>query len=430
MRITEVRVIVTCPMRNYVVVKIMTDEPGLYGVGDATLNGRELAVASALREHIAPLLVGKDPDRIEDIWQMLFRGTYWRGGPVLMTALAGIDVALWDIKGKRAGLPVYSLLGGKTREGALAYSHAGGRDFVEVEDNVRGMMARGFKVVRAQVAIPGNAGTYGAGGAQEAASARWTAPISPDRALADVDGGSAEETPIWGDGGPMPQMETWEPGPYLRTIPRLFAHLRDKLGEKVELFHDVHERLTPIQAARLAKELEPYHLFFLEDCLRPEHKESFRIIRQHTTTPLAMGELFHTKWECLPLLTEQLIDFIRCDLGHIGGITEAKKIAAVAECYYVQTAWHGPGDIGPAMHAANVHVDVAIPNFGVQEMVAFPDVVHEVLPGAPVFKDGYLYPCELPGLGVDVDEVAAAKYPYERAYLPNSRRADGSVMDW
>ena len=416
MRITEVRVIVTCPSRNYVVVKIMTDEPGLYGVGDATLNGRELAVASAITEHIAPLLIGHDPDRIEDIWQMLFRGTYWRGGPVLMTALAGIDTALWDIKGKRANLPVYSLLGGKTREGVLGYTHAGGRDFNEVEDEVRRATERGFKVVRAQVAIPGAVGTYGVGGAEEAATATWRPPNA-------VPGG-------WGDGHAMPAVESWEPGAYLRTIPKLFAHLRNKLGDEIELFHDVHERLTPIQAARLAKELEPYHLFFLEDCLRPEHKESFRLIRSHSTTPLAMGELFHTKWDCLPLLTEQLIDFIRCDLGHIGGITEAKKIAAVAECYYIQTAWHGPGDIGPATHAANVHLDFALCNFGVQEMVFFPEVVHEVLPGAPTFKDGYLQVTDAPGLGTDIDEKAATKYPYKRAYLPMTRRADGSVHDW
>jgi mannonate dehydratase len=414
MKITEVRVIVTCPTRNYVVVKILTDEPGLYGVGDATLNGRELAVASALQDHIVPLLIGRDPDRIEDIWQSLFRGTYWRGGPVLMTALAGVDGALWYIKGKRAGLPVYSLLGGKTREGALAYTHAGGSDPIEVEDDVRRKMEAGFKVVRAQVAVKGNVGTYGARGATEAASARWQ----------EASGGD------WGDGGPMPYTETWEPGPYLRAIPQLFAHLRDKLGDTVELFHDVHERLTPIQAARLGRELEPYHLFFLEDPLRPEHKESFRLIRQHTTTPLAMGELFHTRWECLPLLTEQLIDYIRCDLGHIGGITEARKIAAIAESFYIQTAWHGPGDIGPATHAANVHLDLAIPNFGVQEMVFFPEPVHEVLPGAPTCENGYLNVAEVPGLGVDVNEEAAKKYPYQRAYLPMTRRADGSVHDW
>jgi mannonate dehydratase len=433
MKITEVRTIVTCPGRNYVLVKIVTDTPGLYGVGDATLNGRELAVASALRDHIGPLLIGRDPDRIEDIWQSLFRGTYWRGGPVLMTALAGIDTALWDIKGKRAGLPVYSLLGGKTREGALAYTHAGGRDFVEVEDDVRRKMERGFKVVRCQVAIPGTVGTYGVGGGKEAASARWeqgTAKEPRDPAAGDPAPNRQALSPRWGDGGPMPHLETWEPGPYLRTIPKLFAHLRDKLGDVVELFHDVHERLTPIQAARLARELEPFHLFFLEDPLRPEHKESFRLIRQHSTTPIAMGELFHTRWECLPLLTEQLIDFIRCDLGHIGGITEAKKIAAIAESYYVQTAWHGPGDIAPMTHAANVHLDLALPNFGVQEMVFFPEAVHEVMPGAPTFQDGYLHVTDAPGLGTDIDEEAAAKHPYRRGYLPMTRRADGSVHDW
>lgn len=419
MKITEVRVIVTCPTRNYVIVKILTDEPGLYGVGDATLNGRELAVASLLQEHIAPLLIGRDPDEIEDIWQMLFRGSYWRGGPIQMTAIAGIDIALWDIKGKRAGLPVYSLLGGKTRKGALAYTHAGGSDFLETEDSVRKNIERGFKVIRCQVAIPGNKGTYGSGGEKEAASATW-----------EIKNADADQTTPWGDGGRMPFVESWEPGPYLRTIPKLFAHLRDKLGDEIELFHDVHERLSPIQAARLAKELEPHRLFFLEDPLRPEHKESFRLVRHHSTTPIAMGELFNTKWDCLPLITEQLIDYIRCDLGHIGGITEAKKIASIAECYQVQTAWHGPGDIGPPMHAANVHLDMAIPNFGVQEMVFFSDAVHEVLPGSPTFKDGYLHVTDSPGLGTDINEEAAKKYPYSRAYLPMTRRADGSVHDW
>lgn len=398
MKITDARVIVTCPGRNYVLLKIETDEPGLYGVGDATLNGRELAVAAALQEHIAPLLIGRDPDRIEDTWQSLFRGAYWRGGPVLMTALAGVDLALWDIKGKRAGMPLYSLLGGKTREGTLAYTHAGGRDFAQVEDSVRAAMARGFKVVRAQVAIAGGTGTYG------------------------VAGGTARPG--------FPPEEIWEPAPYLRTIPPLFAHLRSTLGDEVELLHDVHERLNPVQAARLARELEPYHLFFLEDPLRPEHKESFRRVREASTTPLAMGELFHTRWEFVPLITEQLIDYIRCDIGHLGGLTEARKVAALAETFHVQTAWHGPGDIAPITHAANVHLDVAIPNFGVQEMVFFPDVVHEVIPGAPAYRDGALWPSDAPGLGCDINEAAAAKYPYQRAYLPTTRRADGSVHDW
>ncbi|MCC6729303.1 MAG: D-galactonate dehydratase family protein [Chthonomonadales bacterium] len=407
MRITEVRVVVTCPGRNYVCVKVMTDEPGLHGVGDATLNGRELAVAAALREHIAPLLVGRDPDRIEDVWQDLYRGAYWRGGPVLMTALAGIDLALWDIKGKRAGMPLYSLLGGRTRDGALAYSHAGGVDYAACEDEARSLMERGFRAVRVQCGVPRVASTYGVGGASEAAAAQW------------------------GDGGPMPHVEAnWEPAAYLRVVPGLLAHLRSTLGDEVELLHDVHERLSPIQAARLARELEPFHLFFLEDPLRPEHRESFRLIRSHSTTPIAMGELFHSRYDCLQLITEQLIDYVRCDLGHIGGITEARKIAAIAEPYQVLTAWHGPGDIGPATHAANVHLDCAVPNFGIQEMVFFPEPVHEVMPGAPELLDGYLVPSERAGLGVDLDEAAAARYPYRRAYLPTVRRADGSVHDW
>ena len=416
LKITEVRIIVTCPTRNYVVVKILTDEPGLYGVGDATLNGRELAVASILKDHIAPLLIGRDPDQIEDIWQSLFRGPYWRGGPVQMTALAGVDIALWDLKGKRAGLPVYSLLGGKTRDGAWAYTHVGGKEFAEVEDSARKAMEHGFQYMRAQVAVPGMAGTYGAGGAAEAASAAWSNPAAVNQ--------------TWGDGGPMPSVERWEPSPYLHIVPRLFAHLRDKLGDKVELLHDVHERLTPIQAARLAQELEPFHLFFLEDCLRPENKDGFRLIRHHSTIPLAMGELFHSRWDCLTLITEQLIDYIRCDLGHIGGITEAKKIAVLAETYQILTAWHGPGDIGPAVHAANVHLDISLPNFGIQEMVFFPDQVQEALPGAPVFRNGRMYVTDAPGLGTDVNEKVAAKYPYQRSYLPMTRREDGSIHDW
>jgi mannonate dehydratase len=306
-------------------------------------------------------------------------------------------------------MPVYSLLGGRTRHGALAYTHVGGRDFAEVEDGVRKAMARGFRVIRAQVAVPGATSTYGAGGAAEAASATWASP----------------------DGDGMPAIEAnWDTAAYLRRIPRLFEHLRAAVGEEVHLLHDVHERLTPVEACRLARDLESARLFFLEDPLRPEHAPSFRLLRQASSTPIAMGELYTSKYECLPVVTEQLVDFIRCDLGHIGGLTEARKIAAICEPYQVMTAWHGPGDIGPPTHAANVHLDCAIPNFGVQEMAFFTDAVHEVCPGAPVYTDGYLMPSERPGLGVDLDEEAAGRYPYRRAYLPMVRRADGSLHDW
>ncbi len=406
MKITRIQVVVTCPGRNYVLLKIETDEPGLYGWGDATLNGRELAVATLLEAHIAPLLIGRDPDCIEDIWQYIFRGTYWRGGPVLMTALAGVDLALWDIKGKRAGLPVYSLLGGKTRAAALAYTHCHGYSNAQVEDAVRAAQERGFKVMRAQQEFP----AHGTGQILEVSGVNTE---TPDKSL--------------------PGLEYWEPSKYLRAIPKLFDHLRARLGDDIELLHDVHERIDPIEAARLAKDLEDYHLFFLEDPVRPEHTavlESFRLIRQHTSIPLAMGELFVNRWDALALITEQLIDFVRCDLAHIGGLTEARKIAAIAESYHVRTAWHGPGDIAPITHAANVHLDLAIPNFGIQEMTFFPERVQEVISGGPTYDKGYLWVTDRPGLGTDVDEKAAAKYPYERAYLPTMRRLDGSVQDW
>lgn len=401
MKITDIQVIVTCPGRNFVLVKILTDEPGLYGVGDATLNGRELAVAATINDHLKPLLLGKDPDQIEDIWQYIHRGSYWRGGPVLMSALAGIDIALWDIKGKRAGLPVYSLLGGKCRNGVLCYTHSSGLDFEAVTDSVHQNIEKGFKAVRAQVGLKGEGlkGNYGL---------RYSHLYK----------------------SPFPEEQIWEPGPYLRTIPKLFEHLRLKFGEEIELLHDAHERCTPIEAGRLLRELEPYHLFYLEDPLRPEHKESFRRIRGYSTTPIAMGELFHSKWDCLPLITEQLVDYIRCTVTHIGGITEAKKIAAIGEPFHVKMAFQGPPDVSPIGHAANVHLDLSMPNFGIQEWPFHEEIVKEVITGGPFFENGYLKVHDTPGLGCDINEEAAKKYPYQRAYLPTCRRLDGSVQDW
>ena len=408
LKITDVRVIVTCPDRNYVLVKVLTSEPGLYGVGDATLNGRELAVAATLEKHIAPMLIGRDPQQVEDIWQCLYRAPYWRAGPVQMTALAGIDLALWDIKGKLAGMPVYQLLGGRTRRGVLAYTHATGNNFDETEDAVRRAMEYGFKAVRAQVAIPGLEGTYGT-------SLRKTSEETAGRVDQQAD---------------LPTTEVFEPGPYLRTIPKLFEHLRLKLGDEVELLHDVHQKLSPLEAARLAHDLEPYRLFFLEDPVPPEAKDGLRLIRQRSATPIAMGEIIHSPLDFVPLITERLIDYLRCAVTHIGGLTVARKLASLAEFYQVKTAWHGPADVAPPAHAASVHLDLAIQNFGIQELVFFPDVAREVIPGGPLFQGGYMDVEDSPGLGTDVDEELARKYPYRRSYLPLARRKDGSVHDW
>lgn len=392
MAITDVKVILTCPGRNYTLVKIMTDS-GVTGVGDGTLNGSEAVVAQMLT-HMRELIIGHDEDRIGDIWQMLYHWGYWRNGPIFKSAIGAIDVALWDIKGKKAGMPIYQLIGGRARTGAMVYGHAHGKDLAEVEDSVRSFIERGYKVIRAQP------GPYGGAGMLSRTPAR-----RPD----------------------LPPTDTFEPTPYLIQAPALFAYLRDKLGPSVELLHDVHEQLTPNQAAWLAKALEPYRLFYLEDALRPEYIEGFRLIRQQSTTSLAMGELITTREQCLALFREQLIDYIRIAPIHVGGITEALKIATLAEPYQIKTAFHGAADIGPIGQAAALTVDVVIPNFGVQEWMNFQQPVYDVISGACKLVEGYANPNEAPGLGMDIDEAAAAKYPYNPAWMPLVRRADGTV---
>lgn len=392
MNIVDIRTFICSPTQSYVTVKIVCED-GVYGVGDATLNGREQAVAAALREHLTPVLLTLDADRIEDIWQHVYRGTYWRGGPVLMAALSGIDMALWDIKAKRAGMPLYQLLGGKSRNFCRVYTHINGHSIDAVVDDAKRKMEQGFTALRPTVAIPGCSGTYGVGG------------------------GYGSE-------------EIWEPEPYLKTIPRLFERLRSELPEEIDLLFDSHERLTPIEACRLAKSLEPYHLFFLEDPLRPEHKESFRLLRRHTTVPLAMGETWGPKWDWLTVITEQLIDFVRLGIPHVGGVTEARKIAAIAEPYQIKTAFHGAADMSPISHACHTHVNLAIANFGIQEWTDHNATVREVLLGGPFRRDDAVTLDDTPGHGCDINEDAVASHPYRRGHLPTVRRRDGSVHDW
>jgi len=389
-KITDLKTILTAPNGiRLVVVKVLTSDPGLYGLGCATFTQRPLAVATAVEEYLKPFLLGKDPDQIEDIYQSSFVSSYWRNGPVLNNALSGVDMALWDIKGKRANMPVYQLLGGKCRHAARLYAHASGREFQEVEENVRKFMEQGYRYVRAQVAVPGYS-TYGARGQR---------------------GGA------------------WEPAPYVRTAVRLFEHLRSRLGYEVELLHDVHERVPPIQAIELAKELERYHLFFLEDPFAPEDIGYFRLLRQHSSIPIAMGELFNNPNEYVPLIKDQLIDFIRVHISQIGGLSMARKLAALCEFFAVRTAWHGPGDVSPVGHAANLHLDLACYNFGIQEQHLFPEETREVFPGCPEIRDGYIWPNEKPGLGIDIDEELAAKFPAPAGGIWEPiRREDGTVI--
>jgi mannonate dehydratase len=406
LKITAVRAICTAPDGiRLVVVKVETSEPGLYGLGCATLTQRPLAVVTAVREYLEPFLIGRDPDDIEDMYQSAYVSSYWRSGPVLNNALSGVDQALWDIKGKRAGMPVYQLMGGKCRSSAALYAHASGGDFEELEDKIRRFMERGYRYVRCQMVVPGYS-TYGS-------------TIRP---------ASASATP----GRLLPNQQPWEPTPYCRLVPKMFEHLRSRLGDEVELLHDVHERVPPVQAIGLAKELEQYHLFFLEDLLAPEDNEYFRIVRQQTSTPLAMGELFVNQAEYVPLIRDRLIDFIRVHISDIGGLSMARKLAAFCEFFGVRTAWHGPGDVSPVGHAANLQLDLACHNFGIQEQHEFGERTREVFPGCPEIRDGALWSNERPGLGIDVDEMLAARYPFPDHPLngawPPIRRRDGTVI--
>ncbi len=402
MKITNAKVIVSCPGRNFVTLKVETDA-GLYGLGDATLNGRELAVVSYLQDHVVPCLVGRDPRQSEDIWQYLYRGCYWRRGPVTMTAVAAVDTALWDVKAKLAEMPLYQLLGGRSRNGVMVYGHANGEDIARTVDEVGRYIDMGYKAVRAQSGIPGLAATYGVG---------------KDRMFyepADSD---------------LPAENTWSTEKYLEHVPALFDRLRQQYGSQPHLLHDVHHRLTPVEAARLGKSLEDYRLFWLEDAVPAENQEGFRLIRQHTVTPLAVGEVFNTVWDCMDLIREQLIDYIRTTVVHAGGITHLRRIADLAALYHVRTGCHGATDLSPVCMGAALHFDTWVPNFGIQEYMRHSRETDEVFPHAYTFKDGFLYPGETPGHGVDIDEKLAAKFPYRRAYLPVNRLEDGTLWNW
>ena len=402
MKITEAKVIITSPGRNFVSLKIYTDE-GLYGVGDATLNGRELSVASYLNDHIVPMLVGRDPHQIEDIWQFLYRGAYWRKGPVTMTAISAVDMALWDIKAKAANMPLYQLLGGKSRSGVMVYGHANGDSIEETVDEVGKFLNDGYLAVRAQTGIPGLKSTYG---------------VSKDKMFyepADSD---------------LPTENEWSTTKYLDSIPKLFETLRNAYGNEPHLLHDVHHRLTPIEAARLGKDLESFRLFWLEDAVPAENQAGFRTIRQNTVTPLAVGEIFNTIWDCKELLEEQLIDYIRTSVVHAGGITHLRRIADFASLFHVRTGCHGATDLSPICMGAALHFDLWVPNFGIQEYMRHSEETNAVFPHSYSFKNGYMYPGETAGHGVDIDEKIAAKYPYKRCYLPVNRLEDGTMWNW
>lgn len=402
-KIISADVLVCSPTRNFVTLKITTAD-GVVGYGDATLNGRELSVASYLRDHVAPLLIGRDPARIEDTWQYLYRGVYWRRGPVTMAAIGAVDVALWDIKGKTLGQPVYQLLGGAVRDRVLSYTHATGWDAPALLDSVDATRAKGFQAIRVQSGVPGLDSVYG------------------------VHQGATGYEPA--SRGALPVEEVWDTDAYLNHAPRILEAVREHVGPDLKLLHDAHHRLTPQQAARLGKSVEHVDLFWLEDVTPAENQDALRLVRNHTTTPLAIGEVFNTIWDCQHLITEQLIDFIRVAIVHAGGISHVRKIFALAEVYQIRGGPHGPSDVSPISLGASLHLGLATPNFGIQEYMGYDPLVSEVFPHAWSFSDGHLTPGDVPGIGVSMNEELAEQYPYEQAYLPVARRRDGSMTDW
>ena len=407
MKITAARVVVCCPGRNFVTLVIETDA-GLTGIGDASLNGRELAVASYLNDHVLPCLIGRDARRIEDTWQYLYRGAYWRRGPVTMSAIAAVDTALWDILAKAANMPLYQLLGGASRERVMVYAHANGRDVQETVDEVLRHAELGYQAIRAQSGVPGLNKVYG---------------VAYD-AKAD---GKPYEPATQG----LPTEQDWDTAKYLRLTPQLFDAVRAAIGWDHHLLHDVHHRLSPIEAARLGKDLEPYRLFWMEDPTPAENQDAFRLIRQHTTTPLAVGEIFNTIWDCKALIENQLIDYIRTTVTHAGGITHLRRIADLAALNQVRTGSHGATDLSPVCMGAALDFDLWVPNFGIQEHMPHNEATDAVFPHAYRFERGFMHPGHAPGHGVEIDEALAAKYPYQRAYLPVNRlQRDGTLWDW
>ena len=402
MKITAARVIVCSPGRNFVTLVVETDQ-GVSGIGDATLNGRELAVASYLNDHVIPNLIGRDPRAIEDMWQFLYRGSYWRRGPVQLSAVSAVDTALWDIKGKMAGMPLYQLLGGRSRDRVLVYGHANGNTLEDTLEAVGRYKDMGYKAIRAQSGIPGIEKAYGV--------ARGTMHYEPADAA-------------------LPTETVWDTPKYLRFAPKLFEALRKEHGEEVELLHDVHHRLTPNEAAQLGKSLEDFRLFWMEDPTPAENQQAFRLIRERTTTPIAVGEIFNTIWDAKELIENQLIDYIRTTVLRAGGITHMRRIADLASLYQVRTGSHGATDLSPVTMGAALHFDTWVPNFGIQEYMRHSEETDAVFPHDYRFDDGYLHCGETPGHGVTIDEELAAKYPYKPAQLPVARLEDGTFWNW
>ncbi|MGH2354889.1 MAG: mandelate racemase/muconate lactonizing enzyme family protein [Chloroflexota bacterium] len=366
--------------RNVTLVQIVADG-GLDGWGDCGLSGKESPTAECVRE-FRSWLVGQDPFRIEHVWQDLFRGSFWRGGPIILTAISAIDTALWDLKGKALGAPVYDLLGGLARHKVRVYRHVGPPISDDAKRRVDQLLAEGFTALRTSLG---------------------------DRDY-DAHGG-------------------FDPQRAIESAVAEFRAFREHVGPQIDLCIDVHTRLGPIEAIELCNALEPYKPFFVEDAIRSENPEVFRLVRSKTKTRLATGEQLCGKWAFRALIAENLVDYLRVDLCHVGGITETRKIANWAEAYYVETALHCTN--GHVSDVASMHVDLAIPNCGIQEYSGASRPLPGLVEGGFTMEQGHLVPTGEPGLGLRVNVDALSNLqPLRQGSRPRWRRPDGAVQDW
>ncbi len=408
MKITGAKVFVGGPGKNYVTLKIMTDQ-GIYGLGDATLNNRETLPAAYLQDYLIPNLIGMDPRNSEDIWQFFYRGAYFRKGPIAMAAFGAIDMALWDIKGKLANIPLYQLFGGKSRDGAMVYAHATGADLPDLMDNIAAYVEDGYKAVRVQCGIPG----------------------MPTASYAVPETKGASKDYITDFSGIIPKTEIWDTDTYMRYMPSALAEIRAKFGPDMKLLHDVHHRLTPREAAAFAKEVEPIGLFWLEDPTPAEDQNALRMLRQHSTTPIAIGEVFNSVWECNQLIQDELIDFIRLAVTYGGGITPMRRIIDLAGFHNVRTGFHGAPSHSPISMAAQHHLNAWAPNFGIQEYLVLGTPECDALfPSDHRMDKGMFYVSDAPGLGVDFDETEAERYSYSVGSHPIVRLQDGTMWNY
>ncbi|OED43804.1 bifunctional D-altronate/D-mannonate dehydratase [Chromatiales bacterium (ex Bugula neritina AB1)] len=408
MKITDAKVFVGGPGKNYVTLKIMTDQ-GVYGLGDATLNNRETLPAAYLKDYLIPVLIGRDPRNSEDIWQFLYRGAYFRGGPIAMAAYGAIDMALWDIKAKLAGMPLYQLFGGKSREGALVHAHATGSDLEALTDSVAAYYEQGYKAVRVQCGIPG----------------------MPTASYGVSEKGQSNENFIADFSGIVPKEEIWDTDCYLRYMPEALARIREQFGPELKILHDVHHRLLPREAAGFAKSVESVRLFWLEDPTPAEDQNALELIRQHSTVPIALGEVFNSIWDCKQLIEKELIDFIRVAVTYAGGITHVKRIVDFAAMHHVKTGFHGAPSHSPLCMAAQAHLNAWAPNFGIQEYLTLNSAECDALfPSNHRMEQGMMYVSDEPGLGVDFDESEAARYHYKPGSHPVVRLQDGTLWNY